>query len=107
VALIAGFKNTTSACCGAGPFNTAVSCGLEIPKDKRGEYTAFLCKRPEKYVFWDGTHPTEKVYRMVSRQIWHGNTSFITLSISKHCCANIEQEIIIFVLTLYLGTGQD
>jgi phospholipase/lecithinase/hemolysin len=73
-----GFRNTTSACCGAGPFNTAVSCGLEIPKDKRGEYTAFLCKRPDKYVFWDGTHPTEKVYRMVSRQIWHGNTSFIT-----------------------------
>jgi len=73
-----GFKNTTSACCGAGPFNTAVHCGLEIPKDKRGEYTDFLCKRPEKYVFWDGTHPTEKVYRMVYRQIWHGNTSFIT-----------------------------
>lgn len=73
-----GFENTTSACCGAGPFNAAVSCGLEIPEDKRGEYTAFLCKSPEKYVFWDGTHPTQKVYRMVSRQIWHGNTSFIS-----------------------------
>jgi len=73
-----GFKNTTSACCGAGPFNTAVSCGLEIPTDKRGEYTAFLCKPPGKYVFWDGTHTTEKVYRMVYQQIWGGNTSFIT-----------------------------
>lgn len=75
-----GFENTTSACCGAGPFNTAVSCGLEIPEDKRGEYTAFLCKSPEKYVFWDGTHPTQKVYRMVSQQIWSGNTSFISPS---------------------------
>eukprot|EP00253_Pinus_taeda_P009550 PITA_09550 len=73
-----GFENTTSACCGAGPFNTAVSCGLEIPKNKRGEYKAFLCKHPEKYVFWDGTHPTEKIYKMVSHQIWQGNTSFIT-----------------------------
>eukprot|EP00253_Pinus_taeda_P025137 PITA_25137 len=73
-----GFKNTTSACCGAGPFNTAISCGLKIPKDKRGEYRAFLCKRPEKYVFWDGHHPTERVYWMVFRQFWEGNTSFIT-----------------------------
>lgn len=73
-----GFIETKSACCGAGPFNTAVNCGLEIPKDKRGEYKAFLCKRPGKYMFWDGTHPTEKVYKMVSRQIWHGNSSFIS-----------------------------
>lgn len=73
-----GFIRTKSACCGAGPFHTAVNCGLKVPKDKRGEYRAFLCKRPEKYVFWDGTHPTERVYRMVSRQIWHGNSSFIT-----------------------------
>lgn len=73
-----GFKNTTSACCGAGPLNTAVSCGREIPKRQREEYKAFLCKRPEKYVFWDGTHPTQKVYRIVSRNIWKGNASFIT-----------------------------
>eukprot|EP00253_Pinus_taeda_P009696 PITA_09696 len=73
-----GFANTTSACCGAGPFNTAVSCGLEIPKTERGEYKAFLCKYVAKYVFWDGTHPTEKIYEMVSGQIWDGNASFIT-----------------------------
>ena len=60
--LVAGFKNTTSACYGVRPFNTTVSCGFEIPKKERGEYKAFLCKRLEKYVFWDGTHPTEVVY---------------------------------------------
>lgn len=73
-----GFTETKNACCGAGPFNTAVNCGLKVPQDKRGRYKAFLCKQPEKYVFWDGTHPTEKVYWMVFRQMWNGNSSFIS-----------------------------
>eukprot|EP01018_Ginkgo_biloba_P013938 Gb_05395 [translate_table: standard] len=73
-----GFSETKSACCGAGPFNTAVGCGLEIPEKKRGEYKEFLCKDPRKYVFWDGTHPTERVYFMVFRKIWSGNPSFIS-----------------------------
>eukprot|EP01018_Ginkgo_biloba_P037067 Gb_05737 [translate_table: standard] len=72
-----GFSETRSACCGAGPFNTAVGCGKEIPKKKHGEYKAFLCKKPSSYLFWDGTHPSERAYRILYREIWGGNTSFI------------------------------
>lgn len=60
---IYGYTNTTFACCGAGPFNTAVSCGRPIPDNL--PYEKFLCKDPSTYLFWDGNHPTEKTYRLV------------------------------------------
>ncbi|KAH9321172.1 hypothetical protein KI387_015811, partial [Taxus chinensis] len=73
-----GFSEVRSACCGAGPFNSAVSCGKPIPEDKIGEYTPFLCKHPSKYLFWDGTHPTERFYKLVSHQVWEGTSVFIS-----------------------------
>ncbi|GLJ34042.1 hypothetical protein SUGI_0684630 [Cryptomeria japonica] len=65
-----GFKNANTACCGSGLLNAQVSCGKTTPEN-------LFCNDTSAYVFWDGTHPTEKVYSMISRQIWRGNSSFI------------------------------
>uniref|UniRef100_A0A0C9QRB1 TSA: Wollemia nobilis Ref_Wollemi_Transcript_12965_857 transcribed RNA sequence n=1 Tax=Wollemia nobilis TaxID=56998 RepID=A0A0C9QRB1_9CONI len=63
-----GFTDTKSACCGSGMFNTEVTCGKTSPQK-------LFCNDVDRHVFWDGTHPTEKVYAMVSHQIWSGNSS--------------------------------
>lgn len=65
-----GFKNANTACCGSGLFNAEVSCGKTTPQN-------LFCNDTSAYVFWDRIHPTEKVYSMISRQIWRGNSSFI------------------------------
>ncbi|GLJ44065.1 hypothetical protein SUGI_0919050 [Cryptomeria japonica] len=72
-----GFSETRSACCGAGPFNAAVSCGKAIPKEKAGEYKEFLCDNPDKYIFWDFIHPTERFYRLSTQNIWNGTSAVI------------------------------
>eukprot|EP01018_Ginkgo_biloba_P024757 Gb_03963 [translate_table: standard] len=68
-----GFSDTTSACCGAGAFNAVVDCG----RGKSGRNKPFLCKKPNRYLFWDRTHPTERVHHLVADEIWSGNPSFI------------------------------
>ncbi|XP_059065304.1 GDSL esterase/lipase 6-like [Cryptomeria japonica] len=65
-----GFKNTNTACCGSGLFNAQVNCGKTTPQN-------LFCNDTSAYMFWDKTHPTEKVYALVSHQIWSGNSSFI------------------------------
>eukprot|EP01018_Ginkgo_biloba_P013940 Gb_05399 [translate_table: standard] len=73
-----GFSEGSSACCGAGPFHTAVECGRKIPKEKLGQFEPFLCKNPNEFVFWDAVHPTENVYLKVASNIWGGRSSFIS-----------------------------
>ncbi|XP_057839877.1 GDSL esterase/lipase 6 isoform X1 [Cryptomeria japonica] len=63
-----GFKDTKSACCGSGLYNAQVHCGKTTPKD-------LFCNDSSAYMFWDGAHPTEKVYAMFSQEIWSGNSS--------------------------------
>lgn len=65
-----GFSDTKNACCGSGLFNTSVTCGKTTPQD-------LFCNDTNAYVFWDGTHPTERFYAMASHQIWTGNSSVI------------------------------
>ncbi|XP_057846496.2 GDSL esterase/lipase At5g55050-like [Cryptomeria japonica] len=65
-----GFKNTNTACCGSGLFNADVNCGKTTPQN-------LFCNDTNAYMFWDKTHPTEKVHAMFSHQIWSGNSSFI------------------------------
>lgn len=73
-----GFWETESACCGAGPFNAAVDCGKDIPEEYRGKYKEFLCSHPDKYLFWDATHRTDKFHELLAQLIWSGNSSFIS-----------------------------
>ncbi|GLJ06577.1 hypothetical protein SUGI_0042380 [Cryptomeria japonica] len=65
-----GFKDFTTACCGSGMFHAQVSCGKTKPQP-------VFCNDINAHLYWDGTHPTEKVYSMFSRQIWSGNSSYI------------------------------
>ncbi|GLJ34010.1 hypothetical protein SUGI_0684030 [Cryptomeria japonica] len=65
-----GFRDTTSACCGAGKFGTEINCGKTDPP-------VLFCNDTSAYVFWDGAHGTQKVYSIFSEQIWSGNSSVI------------------------------
>ncbi|KAI3439990.1 Lipase_GDSL domain-containing protein [Psidium guajava] len=50
-----GLAETSKGCCGTGTVEYGDSC--------RG-LTA--CSEPEKYVFWDAVHPTEKMYKILA-----------------------------------------
>nr|GLL45843.1 GDSL esterase/lipase At1g28580-like [Ipomoea trifida] len=60
-----GFKNTLSACCGAGgPYNydADAECGLE----------SRVCDEPSSFVSWDGVHSTEAAYEVIAQGLLHG-----------------------------------
>lgn len=46
---------TSKGCCGTGTIEYGDTC--------KGLTT---CSEPEKYVFWDAVHPTEKMYKIVA-----------------------------------------
>ncbi|KAL8136690.1 hypothetical protein V2J09_002691 [Rumex salicifolius] len=48
---LAGFEVTDRGCCGTGEFEMGV--------------TASTCPDPNKYVFWDSFHPTERINHMI------------------------------------------
>nr|XP_043620486.1 GDSL esterase/lipase 6-like [Erigeron canadensis] len=58
-----GFLNVSQACCGAGPLNGELQCGLRGYK---------LCHNPNDYFFWDYFHPSERVYGLIAKGIWAG-----------------------------------
>ncbi|XP_076914596.1 GDSL esterase/lipase 6-like [Bidens hawaiensis] len=58
-----GFANITHACCGGGPLNGALQCGLMDYK---------ICLKPNEYFFWDYFHPTEHTYALISKTFWAG-----------------------------------
>lgn len=65
-----GFTETVSACCGDGPYNGRVGCGLDA-----GWST---CKDPNEYVYWDRFHPTERVQWMIAEEVLGGDSSFVS-----------------------------
>lgn len=50
-----GLTETSKGCCGTGTIEYGDTC--------KGLTT---CSEPEKYVFWDAVHPTEKMYKIVA-----------------------------------------
>ncbi|KAK8716823.1 hypothetical protein V6N13_044120 [Hibiscus sabdariffa] len=56
-----GFEVATVGCCGTGLIEASVFCNpASIP---------LSCKDASKYVFWDGYHPSEKAYKILTPSI--------------------------------------
>ncbi|KAM1228072.1 hypothetical protein ACFX15_006997 [Malus domestica] len=56
-----GFENVAKACCGTGMFEMSYLCNKINP---------FTCSDPNKYVFWDAFHPTEKTNAIVADHVF-------------------------------------
>lgn len=66
---IYGLKETSSACCGSGPFRGVFNCGGQ------GNITTYeLCSNPQKYLFWDSVHPSQMTYNELAALIWAGTS---------------------------------
>ncbi|GJN20713.1 hypothetical protein PR202_gb08123 [Eleusine coracana subsp. coracana] len=55
-----GFDVTNRGCCGTGVFEVTLTCN---------QYTAHACKDPNKFLFWDTYHLTERGYNLLLTQI--------------------------------------
>ncbi|XP_062074588.1 GDSL esterase/lipase 1-like [Humulus lupulus] len=66
-----GFKEAKEACCGSGPYRGYFSCG-----GRRGVKEYELCENVTDYVFFDSTHPTEKINMQFTREAWNGKPGF-------------------------------
>ncbi|XP_028752149.1 GDSL esterase/lipase 1-like [Neltuma alba] len=66
-----GFKEGNVACCGSGPYRGIPNCGLKI----EGIEDHKLCANVNDYVFFDYSHPTEKVNQKLSKLMWDGKGS--------------------------------
>lgn len=51
----AGFTVTSKGCCGSGTTEFGDTC--------KGMKT---CEDPNKYIYWDAVHPTEKMYSIIA-----------------------------------------
>ncbi|KAK7302882.1 hypothetical protein RJT34_13779 [Clitoria ternatea] len=58
-----GFIEGSKGCCGTGTVEYGDSC--------KGMST---CSEPDKYVFWDAVHPTEKMYKIVADNVMESVT---------------------------------
>eukprot|EP01018_Ginkgo_biloba_P028945 Gb_16009 [translate_table: standard] len=86
-----GFKNTRSACCGAGGgtynFDIFATCGEESASVITGE-KATSCADPGEYVNWDGVHFTEAMHSVIANMFLQGEFSrppFNNLLVKKRC----------------------
>ncbi|VAI16687.1 unnamed protein product [Triticum turgidum subsp. durum] len=57
---LAGFEHAERGCCGTGMFEAGYFCSLS---------TSLLCTNPNKYVFFDAIHPTERMYNMLADKV--------------------------------------
>ncbi|XP_030523859.1 GDSL esterase/lipase 1-like [Rhodamnia argentea] len=67
-----GFKEGKTACCGSGPYRGNSTCG-----GRRGVKEYSLCRHPEKYVFFDAGHPSERANRQLAQLMWNGSLSAV------------------------------
>lgn len=72
---MAGFVEGSKGCCGTGTIEYGESC--------RGMST---CSDPDKYVFWDAVHPTQKMYKIINDETIESITKEL---ISQHSQLNV------------------
>ncbi|RCV17667.1 hypothetical protein SETIT_3G237900v2 [Setaria italica] len=53
-------ENVAQGCCGTGRIETSVLCGLEEP---------LTCQDPNKYLFFDSAHPSERACKIIANDI--------------------------------------
>ncbi|CAN6210220.1 unnamed protein product [Urochloa humidicola] len=53
-------ENVAQGCCGTGHIETAVFCGLGEP---------LTCQDPNKYLFFDSAHPSERACKIIANEI--------------------------------------
>ncbi|KAF6167321.1 hypothetical protein GIB67_043182 [Kingdonia uniflora] len=58
-----GFKNTNTACCGAGHLNSRILCLQNVP---------FVCANRSEYFFWDSFHPSDATNAIVAKEAYEG-----------------------------------
>lgn len=57
-----------AACCGNGTLGGQLQCGKKGYK---------MCSKPNDYFFWDNFHPSEHVYKLISKTLWGGRAFHI------------------------------
>ncbi|XP_057549137.1 GDSL esterase/lipase At4g28780-like [Amaranthus tricolor] len=62
-----GFKTSSIACCGQGPYNGLGLCTL----------ASNLCRDRSVYAFWDAFHPTERANRYIVQQMMVGSNELM------------------------------
>lgn len=67
-----GFKEGKTACCGSGPYRANSTCG-----GQRGVKEYSLCRHPEKYVFFDAGHPSERANQQFAQLMWNGSLNVV------------------------------
>ncbi|KAG0450523.1 hypothetical protein HPP92_026891 [Vanilla planifolia] len=61
-----GFKETRTACCGAGKFNGESACTPDVA----------CCTERNRYLFWDMLHPTHAASKLAGLAIYNGSLEF-------------------------------
>ncbi|CAJ1949509.1 unnamed protein product [Sphenostylis stenocarpa] len=63
-----GFKESSKSCCGGGPYRGDGSCG-----GNKGIKEYELCDNPNKYLFFDSNHLTDRASQHFAQLAWNGN----------------------------------
>nr|AAL68831.1 Enod8.2 [Medicago truncatula] len=80
-----GFELPHVACCGyGGKYNIRVGCG-ETLNINGTKIEAGSCKNPSTRIIWDGSHFTERRYKIVFDQISTGAFSDPPISLNRAC----------------------
>ncbi|ESQ48559.1 hypothetical protein EUTSA_v10022376mg [Eutrema salsugineum] len=68
-----GFKEVKKACCGSGPFRGSSTCGYRSGTSRDFE----LCENVNDYMFFDGSHTSEKANQQTAELMWDGPSDLV------------------------------